>query len=161
VITTTALPDGTTSSLYNSFVQAIGGTPPYTWNIAAGALPFNNAVNGGNLTLDSQSGLISGTPGCPGGVFCIFPATSTFTVQVTDSAEHTASRQLSIRVIRIRRQAPPQHLRASRQLFVLRRVESGLECQHVSGCGLQRLPSNCIRRALYEARIGHASGLHG
>jgi hypothetical protein len=98
VIITTALPDGTTGTPYNSSVQAIGGTPPYSWSITAGTLPA--AQGFGNLTLNGASGLISGTPGCPRAVFCIFPATSTFTVQVMDSLEKTASRQLNIRVVR-------------------------------------------------------------
>src|SRR5260370_38063189 len=50
--------------------------------------------------LDPATGVISGIPGCPANVFCIFPTTYTFTVQITDSAANTTTRQLSIRVAR-------------------------------------------------------------
>jgi hypothetical protein len=56
-------------------LQAIGGTPPYTWSISAGLLPTG-------LTLNASTGAITGTPTATG--------TSNFTVKVTDSAAPTA-----------------------------------------------------------------------
>lgn len=83
------LPNGVAGTPYNGTLQAVGGTGKYTWTIPPGStLPFN-------LVLNSTTGLISGTPGCN----CSFPATSAFTVQVTDSAANTATRQLSITLV--------------------------------------------------------------
>ena len=57
-ITSTSLPVATVGVPYSFQLQAIGGTPPYTWNkykpVGSGALPWH-------VTL-SRSGLISGTP---------------------------------------------------------------------------------------------------
>ena len=39
VITTDALPHATLGRAYTAQLQASGGTPPYTWRIASGALP--------------------------------------------------------------------------------------------------------------------------
>lgn len=70
-ITTTSLPNGTRGVPYSATVQATGGTLPYTWSIAVGALP-----NG--LTLNPSTGVISGTPSKK--------ATFNFTVRCTDAA---------------------------------------------------------------------------
>ena len=73
-ITTTSLPPGTVGQHYSVQLEAVGGTPPYTWNKyppkGMGTLPLG-------LTL-SQSGFISGTPKRPG----IF----TITVKCLDSS---------------------------------------------------------------------------
>jgi hypothetical protein len=55
---------------YSSFITVTGGTSPYTFAIASGALP-------GGLTLNTSTGEISGTPTSAGPF--------TFTVKVTDS----------------------------------------------------------------------------
>lgn len=72
-ITTTSLPDATVGQPYSFQLEAIGGTPPYTWNKyepkGRGALPVG-------LQLPT-SGLISGTPKRSG--------TFTFTVKCLDS----------------------------------------------------------------------------
>ena len=82
-ITTTSLPQGVIHVAYSStaVLTAIGGTPPYTWTISAGSLPTG-------LTLNVNTGQISGTPGSAG--------TSSFTAKVTDSSSQTATAQLSI-----------------------------------------------------------------
>jgi len=82
-ITTTSLPDGTVSSAYNQTVSATGGTTPYTWSISGGTLPAG-------LSLNSSSGVISGTPTATG--------TSNFTVMVTDNAADTDTQALSITI---------------------------------------------------------------
>src|SRR5664279_5485197 len=69
LITTKALPAGTTSVPYSATLGAAGGTPPYTWTIL-GNLPSG-------LTLNPSTGVISGTPTASG--------TSSIEVQVQDS----------------------------------------------------------------------------
>ena len=62
-------------------LSATGGTSPYTWSIASGSLPPG-------LSLNAQQGVISGTPTTLGN----YP----FTVQVTDAANLSSSKPLSI-----------------------------------------------------------------
>ena len=82
-ITTAALDDGTLLVPYAQTVGAAGGTPPYTWAIASGALPAG-------LTLNEDTGAISGGPSQVG--------TWSFTVRVTDAALQSATKTLSIGV---------------------------------------------------------------
>ena len=82
-ITTTSLPGGTQGTPYSQQISATGGTTPYTWSISAGSLPAN-------LTINSSTGVISGTPSAAG--------TANFTIQVADSAAGTATQALSIAV---------------------------------------------------------------
>ena len=86
VITTTSLPNGVMNQAYTETLTAIHGTLPYTWSIISGSLPLG-------LTLNSGSGVISGTPTASG----IF----NFTVQVKDSGSpaQTATQPLSISVV--------------------------------------------------------------
>lgn len=71
VITTTSpLPSGTVNSAYSDTLTATGGSGTYTWSITTGTLPAG-------LTLNSSTGVISGTPTTAG--------SSSFTVQVADS----------------------------------------------------------------------------
>jgi len=76
VITTSSLPGGTTGVAYSQTLAATGGITPYTWSLASGDLPTG-------LTLNTSSGVISGTPTASG--------TSNFTVRVTDSQTPTAA----------------------------------------------------------------------
>jgi len=57
-ITTTTLPGGAFDVAYSQQLNATG-TGPFTWTVSAGALP-------GGLTLNSLTGIISGTPNAPG-----------------------------------------------------------------------------------------------
>ena len=83
-LTTTSLPGGTVATPYLTQLDATGGTAPYHWKITAGQLPTG-------LYLNHASGQIVGDPRSIG--------TSTFTVQVTDQWNTTASAQLSITVV--------------------------------------------------------------
>ncbi len=83
VITTSSLPGAVQGTAYSYTLAASGGAPPYTWSIVSGSLPAG-------LTLAAATGVISGTPASSG--------TSSFTVQVTDAASHTATKALSIAV---------------------------------------------------------------
>jgi hypothetical protein len=80
-VTTTSLPNGTVGVAYSQTLAASGGTTPYSWSLTTGSLPAG-------LTLNASTGAISGTPTAAGN--------SSFTVQVRDSAQATAPRQLSI-----------------------------------------------------------------
>ena len=84
LVSTTNLPSGAVGMEYQATLNAIGGTKPYTWAIIDGALPDE-------LELDGETGVISGTPTETG--------TFNFTVEVTDAAEATATRELSIRIM--------------------------------------------------------------
>lgn len=69
-ILSSALPDGVTSNSYSSPVNIFGGFGALTASISSGSLPPG-------LSLDPNTGLISGTPTVPGNY--------AFTVQVKDS----------------------------------------------------------------------------
>jgi hypothetical protein len=71
VITTPSLVDGILGVPYSANVAASGGSTPYLWSIASGSLPDG-------LTLNTNTGAISGTPTVPG--------TFNFTVQVSDAS---------------------------------------------------------------------------
>ena len=73
-ITPPTLPSGKGASPYSQTLSAAGGTAPYTFSLASGALPAG-------LVLNTQSGILSGTPTVSG--------TFTFTVKATDSSTGT------------------------------------------------------------------------
>ncbi|GEM_PF-2479389 len=81
VVTTTTSPNGTVGGAYSQTLAASGGTAPFTWSITSGALPAG-------LTLNSNTGVISGTPTTAG--------TSNFTVRVTDINSAFDNQALSI-----------------------------------------------------------------
>lgn len=84
ITTATPMPIGivTPATAYSQQLTATGGTAPYkAWAITSGSLP-------GGLTLNTTSGVISGTPNIAG--------TFTFTVRVTDTLNFTATKSLSI-----------------------------------------------------------------
>ncbi|HEV2362039.1 MAG TPA: Ig domain-containing protein, partial [Acidimicrobiales bacterium] len=82
-ITPASLPVATAGTAYSATLSAIGGTGPYTWKLASGALPAG-------LSLSGTTGRIAGTPATAG--------TFTFTVEVTDSSHPalTATRTFTI-----------------------------------------------------------------
>lgn len=82
-IDTTSLPNGTEGSVYSETLTASGGTAPYTWSIASGALPDG-------LSLNTGTGAITGTPTTAG--------TASFTVGLTDSASGSDTQALSITI---------------------------------------------------------------
>jgi hypothetical protein len=73
----------TQGTAFNHQFSAAGGTQPYLWSIAAGALP-----NG--LGLNSSNGVVSGTPQTPGNF--------AFTLEVRDSQSRAAQKSVSITV---------------------------------------------------------------
>ena len=81
-ITTTSLPAGVVNTSYSETLRASGGTSPYTWSFT-GSLP-------GWATLNSSTGVISGTPTTAG--------TSSFTVKVTDSSSPAQSQTQALSI---------------------------------------------------------------
>jgi glucose/arabinose dehydrogenase len=83
-ITTAALPASVVGESYAATLAASGGTPPYSWSIASGALPPG-------LSLGGSTGAITGTPTAAG--------TASVTVQVTAGGQST-TRTLTLAVAR-------------------------------------------------------------
>ena len=92
-LVTTTLPGGTLGTAYSQTMAATGGVQPYRWAVTSGSLPAG-------LTLNSSTGLISGTVG---GVQTVV----NFTVTVTDSQSpaKTANASLSLTAV-----SPIQHI---------------------------------------------------
>jgi hypothetical protein len=82
-IVTTALPPAEDGSAYEAIVEQTGGTPAYQWSVSEGALPPG-------LTLDAQSGEISGMP--------LGSGDFTFTVAVIDRWSTKATATFTLRV---------------------------------------------------------------
>jgi phosphatidylinositol-3-phosphatase len=82
-ISTSSLPNAVVGIAYSTFLQASGGTSPYTWTVQSGQLPAGLALSG-------TSGDISGTP--------TTADISSFTIGVNDTTGAEASQALSITV---------------------------------------------------------------
>jgi hypothetical protein len=81
-VTTSSLPGGTVGTPYSQQLAATGGTGGYTWSLSNGSLPAGLSLAAG--------GGISGTPSTAGA--------ASFTVQVKDSSNATATQSLSITI---------------------------------------------------------------
>jgi hypothetical protein len=81
-VVTSTLPGGTVGTSYSQLLTGSGGTLPYGWSLVAGqgTLPTGLSL--------SAAGVISGSPSTTG--------TYNFTVSVTDAAQATAQKALSI-----------------------------------------------------------------
>ncbi|MDR2474504.1 MAG: putative Ig domain-containing protein, partial [Bacteroidales bacterium] len=82
-ISTTTLPDGIVGVTYSRTLE-VNGAGTMTWSVTAGSLPAG-------LTLNSATGVISGTPTVTG--------TANFTVKVSNGALPDATQELSITII--------------------------------------------------------------
>jgi Putative Ig domain len=80
-VSPTNLSDGIVGIAYNQTISATGGTAPYTFAVTSGALPAG-------LSLNSNTGLISGTP--------TTVQSSTFQITATDSSGCAGSRSYTI-----------------------------------------------------------------
>jgi len=83
MITTTTLPNAYWVLPYRATLAATGGVPPYTWSVVSGHLPPGYQLN-------ASTGVISGNTPLSG--------TFSFTAQVTDSEQNTATQPLSLKV---------------------------------------------------------------
>ncbi len=83
-INSTSLPSGTIGSGYSSSLQASGGTAPYTWSFISGNLPAG-------LSLNTSTGLISGTPTASG--------TATFTAAVADAGSPAQTKSVTLSLV--------------------------------------------------------------
>jgi hypothetical protein len=81
-VTTTTLPAGVAGGPYSQTLAAAGGTTPYAWSLASGALPAGVFL--------SSAGVISGTPSATGDF--------SFTAEVTDADADTATQALSLAI---------------------------------------------------------------
>jgi large repetitive protein len=79
----TVLLGGTVGTSYTETISASGGTSPYTFSVFSGALPTG-------LSLNSSTGVISGTPSAAG--------TFSFTIKAVDAGGNAAMQYLTITV---------------------------------------------------------------
>jgi hypothetical protein len=82
-ITTTSLPSVVISGNFNVQLSAKGGTAPYVWAMANGAIPTG-------VSLNTTTGVLSGTATAVGNF--------TFVAQVTDSQAHAAQQVFTVTV---------------------------------------------------------------
>src|SRR5712692_744152 len=67
VISTVSLPGGLVGIPYGTALQAIGGTPPYTWSVSSGSLPSGFAITTNNTNVTGQNiTAITGGPSAAG-----------------------------------------------------------------------------------------------
>ena len=78
-----SLPNGSQGVAYSQTVSASGGTGPYTFSVISGALPTG-------LALDTNTGVISGTPSGSG--------SSSFTVEADDSIGNFGARAYTVNI---------------------------------------------------------------
>lgn len=87
-ITTTTLPDGIYNTAYSQTLEAVNGTPPYTWSVTGAFDPLPPG-----LLLNPATGMITGTPTAP--------ETANMQVQAEDATGAVATAVLSLTI------APP------------------------------------------------------
>jgi|GEM_PF-1651304 len=81
---TAGLPSAIHGQPYNASILAIGGLPPYVWQIVSGAPPAG-------ITLSTNSGLLAGTS--------VSPLPGSFVVRVTDAAGTFIERQFEVHIL--------------------------------------------------------------
>jgi hypothetical protein len=83
------LPSGTVNTYYDYVFNVSGGSIPYTWSVVSGQLPPGLQLDS-LITLSQTDDELGGTPETAG--------TFTFTMQVTDGAGKTASKQFTLTI---------------------------------------------------------------
>jgi len=87
-ITTATLANGVIGTSYNQTIQTTGGAAPFAWTVSSGALPHNLSLSPSTTNVVT----ISGTPDT------VAQAVA-FTIQVTDSENHTASQAYTVSIL--------------------------------------------------------------
>jgi serine protease AprX len=105
---TAALPPAVLGTRWSAAIAGEGGTPPYAWSLAGGALP-------GGVALE-PTGFAAGTPAEAG--------TFDFTVRLTDAQGLTATRALSLAVAQAPLEVTSRALRSCAVGFACARVLS-------------------------------------
>jgi uncharacterized protein (TIGR03437 family) len=91
ILTTSPLPSGTVDVPYSLALSATGGVPPYkNWTVTSGSLPPGMSLVSPS---DLIPGLLTGVPTAAGAF--------TFTAQVSDSMNATASSTLSLTIVQV------------------------------------------------------------
>jgi len=88
VITTASLPNGTAWVAYDQMIKATGGVAPFTWTVTSGTLPHNVSLSNTPTT----TATVSGTPDAAA-------QSLVFTIQVADSARHTATQAYTVSIL--------------------------------------------------------------
>jgi putative Ig domain-containing protein len=86
-ISTNSLPSGQVGVAYNATLLATGGTAPYDWALASGALPTN-------LQFNASTGAISGTP-----TVSVTNTPLTFLVKDSGSPQQSKTTNLSLTIV--------------------------------------------------------------
>jgi CSLREA domain-containing protein len=81
------LPSGTVGSVYNQTISATGGTAPYAYTLTSGSLPAG-------LSLNSSTGVVSGTPNASGA----FPITINAADSSAAPGPYSASQSYSLTI---------------------------------------------------------------
>jgi hypothetical protein len=139
-ISTTTLPSATVDQPYSTTLAAAGGVAPFTWSLSGGELPAG-------LELNSQTGVISGTPQSAGS------QSFTVTVAGTGSPAQTASEPLSfsVSVVPMPVPVPVIKLKTRSAVVVSGRVALSLSCAGAPCAGSVKLE----RSELVTVRHGH------
>ena len=83
-ITTSNLPNGLVGTVYSTVLAGVNGTTPYTFSLTTGTLP-------GGLTLNANTGVISGTPSAA--------AAASLTFSIADAIGNFSLKSLTLTVV--------------------------------------------------------------
>jgi hypothetical protein len=89
-ISPASLPNGAVETGYSQTIQASGGVAPYTWAVSGGNLPHNLQLN----PSVGDAAIVSGTPDTAAQAVA-------FTIQVSDSANHSTSQSYSVSIVAV------------------------------------------------------------